>query len=131
MKPHKSFAEIVAEAKAEPLPAREVRPGGYSRQGEFFDPSGHLLTKTGQLNPSEARALVLDGAQLAFEGCGCGGWSGCLPDWTDSELSRQLAEASQPRLLKSDAPTWLDLWENDAGQVVYAHGDVRWGDLFA
>lgn len=25
------------------------------------------------------------------------------------------------------SPTWLDIWGNDEREVVYVHGDVRWG----
>lgn len=26
--------------------------------------------------------------------------------------------------------TWIDLWRNDAGDVVFAHGDVKWDGVF-
>jgi len=106
-----------------------VCPGTYNTQGELFDPAGHLLTKATMITAVEARDLVLHGAQLAFEGCGCGGWAGCTPIWIGADERLLLAAGSAPRIVnKHDFPTWIDLWRSDEGSVVYAHGDVEWGD---
>lgn len=133
MKPRRSFADIVAEVRAEPIPAREVRPGEHSAAGELFDPDGAVLSRVGELSPGQARTYVRQGALLAWEGCGCGGWQGCQPTWYDDAARRILAERAAPRFRprRHGAPTWIDLWQGDGGPVVYAHGDVVWGDALA
>jgi hypothetical protein len=129
----KSFAEIVSEVVSAPGPERIVRPGRFNREGEFFDPDGGLLVRRGLLTVGEARDEVRRGAGLAWEGCGCGGWAGCAPIWVDGRVRRWLAAAGSPRLRsrRHGAPTWIDLWQGEARSVVFAHGDVEWGDAFA
>lgn len=126
----KTFAEIVAETLAEPRPmgVPDLRPGSFNANGEFFDRDGHLLAQVGEVTPGEARKLVAQGALLAFEGCGCGGWAGCQPEWIEESVRAELG-ASKPRFVRAyGSPTWIDLWRSEAGTVVFAHGDVEWGD---
>jgi len=126
----KSFAEIVAEVKAEPMPEPEVCPGGYNSAGELFDPAGNRLHRVRtKITPSQAQHHVSEGAQLAWESCGCGGWSGCLPIWVEANIGSTLGDGSKPRFIgRHDAPTWIDLWQGDGGPVVYAHGDMKWAE---
>lgn len=130
-----SFADVVAEVKAQAAPARGVvvRPGEHTPGGELLDPEGNLVTCVGEISRGQARTLVRSGALLAWEGCGCGGWTGCQPTWFDAEVRSALRERSTPRFKtkRHGAPTWIDLWQGDGGSVVYAHGDVVWGDAFA
>ncbi|MFT4265044.1 MAG: hypothetical protein QM572_16795 [Nocardioides sp.] len=127
----RTFAEIAAEAKAAPKHERTVRPGGFNVNGELFDPSGHLLSRIGEVSPKRAQELVADGALVAFEGCGCGGSVGCETEWIEPGVLGILA-SSRPRFVKGHgSPTWIDLWEGDAGLALYAHGDVEWGGLLA
>ncbi|GAA4842131.1 hypothetical protein GCM10023221_20080 [Luteimicrobium xylanilyticum] len=130
---HRSFAEIVAEVVSTPGPERVVRPGSFNREGELFDPDGGLLVRRGLLTVGGARHEVRRGARLAWEGCGCGGWAGCAPVWVDGPAARSLAADGSPRLRsrRNGAPTWIDLWQGEAGPVVFAHGEVEWGDAFA
>jgi hypothetical protein len=129
MKRAKPFADIVAELSAQPKVQRQVTPGEHNRQGDLFDPAGRLLTKAHEITTAEARESVLNGSQLAFEGCGCGGWSGCMPIWIGADERREIAARSKPRFVKKHgSPTWIELWHSDDGSVVYAHGDVEWGD---
>ena len=112
-----------------PAPPRVVRPGGVNPAGDFFDPAGNLLTLVGRIQPGEAQELVAAGAQLAYEGCGCGGSAGCSPEWLAAEARAQIA-TQKPRFIKVyGSPTWIDCWSGDGGFVVYAHGDVAWGDV--
>lgn len=127
----KTFAEIAAEARAEPKLQRVVRPGGVNQDGEFFDLSGHLLIRIGEVTPKKAQELVTEGASVVWEGCGCGGSSGCTAQWIEASIRDGLG-SERPRFVKGyGSPTWIDLWEGDGGFVVYAHGDVEWGDAFA
>ena len=125
----KSFADIVAEAKAAPAAPVSSDAGAAA----FKDPEGRELTRVGGLEPSEARALVLEGAQRAFEDCGCGGaYGGCDTTWIDRPTRERVAAESSPRFAKGKRTvSWLDIWQGDGGFVVYAHASVGWGDALA
>lgn len=97
-------------------------------EGEFFDLSGNLLTRIGEVSPKKAQEVVMAGASVVWESCGCGGSVGCQAQWVEASIRDQLG-SMRPRFEKGyGSPTWLDLSEGDAGFVVYAHGDVEWGD---
>lgn len=107
-----------------------VRPGGVNGAGEFFDPSGlQLWLQAEETTVDEAQRLVDTGALVIAEGCGCGGWyAGCTPRWVTDEQLRALRGAPSPTLLgRGGTPTWIDVWSNERGTVVFAHGDVSWG----
>lgn len=129
MNRRKPFADIVAEAKAQPA-ADLSSDSGYA---SFRDPDGNELAKVGELSPSEARELVREGALLAFEDCGCGGaYGGCDVKWIDVQTSERLAAVSLPRLAKGKrSASWIDLWRGTDVSVVYAHGSVKWGHELA
>ncbi len=135
MKKRQPFVEILAEVRSEQSIKPHVRPGRYNRAGDLFDPSGNRLSRVGELTAARAAELVRDGAQLAWESCGCGGWSGCLPEWIDEPARESLGDGRPPqtRHKRHAAPTWIDLWQGQGGatQVVYAHGNVVWGDALA
>ena len=131
MSGEKTFAEIVAEAKALPKAASVVRTGGVNLAGDFFDTQGRLVTHVGQITPKQAQEYVAQGALVAFEGCGCGGSAGCAAEWFDSEIREELA-SKRPKFIKGyGSPTWIEIWQGDGPSVVYAHGDVEWGDVMA
>lgn len=74
---------------------------------------------------------MVAGAYLAFEGRGCGGSAGCRTEWVAPEVRAQISDR-KPRFVKGyGSPTWIDCWSGDGGFVVYAHGDVAWGDALA
>lgn len=108
---------------------RQSRPGGFNRAGEFFDRDGELLRlRDEDVTAEEAQRLVTGGALVAFETCGCGGGGGCKARWLSDEQLLALRSGSPPRIPdRLHAPTWIDVWANEARTVVYAHGDVAWG----
>lgn len=107
-----------------------VRPGKYNAAGDLFDPSGEpILLQQELVSPELAQELVKRGALVAHESCGCGGWTGCQPEWLSKEALTRLRSAHAPALEEGrGVPTWIDVWSSDKGQVIYLHGDVRWGD---
>jgi hypothetical protein len=125
-----TFAEIVENVRATPKTPITVRPGTFNADGQFFDPSGTLLTRTkNSIAESKAADLVADGALVVFEGCGCGG-GGCIPEWISTDDLDRLRTADKPRFVKGyGSPTWIDQWTGAAGDVVFLHGDVEWGDV--
>lgn len=129
-KRRRTFAEIVDEVQATPRPELEVLPGTFNRLGQFFDPSGAVLTRHEQVSPSEAADLVARGATVVIETCGCGGGHGCTPRWIDTDGLDRLRTADKPRFVKGyGSPTWIDHWTVSTGDVVFLHGDVKWGDV--
>ncbi len=131
MRPKKTFSEIVAEVHAQPPRKPAVYPGGHSPDGAFSDPAGHRLTRVSALSPNETQQLVLDGALLAWEGCGCGGFAGgCQPTWVEDGERIRIASSSTPRFTEHPGvlSSWIDLWEHEETVVVYAHGSVVWED---
>ena len=122
----RTFAEIVEEVVEAPAAPIEVRAGSFNRAGQFFDPAGVLLTRqSDSITPAKAATLVAAGAQVAFEGCGCGGFAGgCIPQWLATGRL-----AGKPNFVKGyGSPTWIDSWSGEGSTVVFLHGDVKWGD---
>jgi hypothetical protein len=134
-----SFSEIVADIRVKadsglnrrggPPP----RPGAFNLAGELFDPSGVLLRlATSEITPDQAADSVRGGALLAFESCGCGGGpgGGCEIEWFDSADVDRANPHGEPTFVRGfGSPTWIDLWSGDGRQVVFAHGDVKWGSI--
>lgn len=107
------------------------RPGGFNAAGEFFDPDGIKLRLVAEdATEDEAQALIEAGAAVVAEGCGCGGSYGdCTPEWVTHDQLRDLRRGPAPGITgRHGAPTWIDVWANDHGTVVFAHGDVSWGN---
>jgi hypothetical protein len=135
----KSFSEIAADirVKADSDIGRRggppTRPGTFNLAGEFFDPTGVLLRlATSEITPDQAANAVRNGALLAFESCGCGGGpgGGCKIQWFDSaDLGRAKLHGEPTFVRGFGSPTWIDLWSGDDRQVVFAHGDVKWGSI--
>jgi hypothetical protein len=121
-----TFADIVNEVLATPPAPIDVRAGRFNASGQFFDPSGSVLTRvSSSISPADAARMVAEGALVVFEGCGCGGSAGgCVPQWIAAEKL-----SGKPAFIKGfGSPTWIDSWSSDASRVVFVHGDVQWGD---
>lgn len=129
----KTFAELVAEPTwSETDAGREEHapvPGGVNRSGEFFDPAGlKLVLREADVSLSNAQYAVDHGALVVAEACGCGGEpGGCVPVWLNADALRELQGGPAPQFRSKRAEaTWIDVWGNDAHEVVYTHGDVWW-----
>ncbi|PCN48129.1 hypothetical protein Csp2054_08195 [Curtobacterium sp. 'Ferrero'] len=109
-----------------------VRPGTFNLAGELFTPAAaRLALVDSDISGERAAALVRDGAEVAFEACGCGGGGPCRPVWPEVAVVSFAAKASPPRISpRPSAPTWIDVWAGDGTTVVFCHGDVTWGSVF-
>lgn len=105
-----------------------MRPGTYNQAGELFDPEGAPLRKVRDDVPAdEAHRLLVEGARLVHEGCGCGGHGGCPPRWFGAaEIRAVLADEQATWVPDEDEGGWVDVWVCAAGEVVYAHGEIAW-----
>jgi len=134
-----TFAELLkkaprSEGDVQRSGKHAARPGRYNLAGDLFDPSGRrLLLLHEDITPDQAREWVRGGALVAYESCGCGGWTGCQPEWLTGDALSRLHSASAPEFVGGHgAPAWIDVWSSDLSRVVvYLHGDVRWGDELA
>jgi hypothetical protein len=136
-----SFSEMVADmrVKADSDLNRRggppSRPGAFNLAGELFDPRGVLLRlAASEITPDQAADSVRGGALLAFESCGCGGGSGggCEIEWFDSADFVRANLRGEPAFVRGfGSPTWIDLWSGNDRQVVFAHGDVKWGSILS
>ena len=131
--PKLTMAAIKAQVGADP-PARpdpNEKPGRFNELGQLFDPQGRRLQRSKTaITPQQARTLVESGAELAFESCGCGGWSGCQPSWFEPHQKKMMTESGPPRFVRgSTLPTFIDVWTNEGTTVVFLHGDVQWAEL--
>lgn len=128
-----TFAEMVGEPtwSERPVPtegAYAVRPGAFNLAGELFAPDGQVLRCTARdITPRQAKKLVLRGALVAHEGCGCGGgYSDCGPVWVTAASLEQLPSSAPPEFVDGQSPTWIDAWKGEDVTVVFTHGDVEW-----
>lgn len=125
-----TMSEIAAQAASRPV-APEVPRRFWGRvfDGKLWAPSGcplGLFVKS--ISPADAQRSVVEGAQVCWDACGCGGqW--CEPVWADAQ-ELELLCAVEPRTTRGSAPTWIDLWASESGErVVFLHGDFEWGAL--
>lgn len=128
-----TFAEMVrqptwSEQEASTTGRHAVRPGTYNQAGELFDPEGAPLRKVrDDVTADDARRLLVEGARLVHESCGCGGHGGCPPRWFEAtEVSAVLADERAAWVHDEDEGGWADVWAGAAGEVVYAHGEIAW-----
>jgi hypothetical protein len=134
-----SFSGIVADVRVKADSDRnrrgapQPRPGGFNLAGDFFDPSGVILRlAASEITPNQAADSVRSGALLAFESCGCGGGpgGGCKIEWFESADVGRATLHGEPTFVRGfGSPTWIDLWLGNDRQVVFAHGDVKWGSM--
>lgn len=121
----KTFAEVVREVEQEPVePVRD-----YSG---VVDPTGtrwhqHLA----EISPARALELAKEGAGIAWDRCGCGGYCGF--DWYAADDVARMVAAGTPKLRHTKRKRGnLSLWKNEAeGLLVVAEDAVQWGDVLS
>ncbi|WP_213815740.1 hypothetical protein [Glaciihabitans sp. dw_435] len=138
-KKHKpTLADFVRELEAAPSSGRvdvpkepAIRPSGFNEDGELFDHDGMPLMLWQTTTPHGAANFIADGALLAYELCGCGGFAGCQPVWVAPDVVSRIKPGSKPNLVdRPNTPEgWIDVWGNTNGTVVFLHGGIEWGWL--
>ena len=127
-----TFAEIVAVVDSTSSVLSEdvvIKPGVFNGS-TLYDPEGRELVPTDgrALEPAGVQLAVLAGARLVWDACGCGGYCNDL-EWPDRVALGKEAERSLPRFRKSD-PVKVEVLTGSGGDVLFASGRIRWGDIF-
>lgn len=99
-------------------------------------PDGRVFREiTDELDPAGAHDLVVAGATVAWDSCGCLGYCGL--EWFDRTdnprfLRTGPPEFVTPRRKVPHATGHLSAWRTDDGQLlVLASREVRWGGLLS
>ena len=119
----KTFAEMVRQVEKQPF----VPAADYSG---VVDPSGRRWREhLRQISPARALELAREGASVAWDSCGCGGFCGFA--WYGTE--------EVARMIRSGAPVvWstkkrrgnISEWSSsDGGVLVVAEDAVQWGGV--
>ena len=127
-----TFAEIVAVVDSTSSVLSEdvvIKPGVFNGS-TLYDPEGRELVPTDgrALEPAGVQLAVLAGARLVWDACGCGGYCNDL-EWPDRVALGKEAERSLPRFRKND-PVKVEALTGSGGDVLFASGRIRWGDIF-
>ena len=119
----KTFAEVVREVEQQPV----VTARDYSG---VVDPSGrgwhqHLA----KISPGRALELAKEGAPIAWDRCGCGGYCGF--DWYAADQAARMVAAGTPNVRHTKRRSGnISVWTSeDGGVLVVAEDAVQWGDV--
>lgn len=119
----KTFAEVVREVEQQPVaPVRDysgvVDPGG-TRWHQ------HLA----EISPARALDLAREGASIAGDPCGCGGYCGF--DWYGPEDVARMLLAGTPKVRRTKRRQGnISEWINaDGGVLVVLEDAVEWGGV--
>ena len=118
-----TFAEIVREVEQAPPPRVDDRSGVVDRDGTRWHQTA------GEISPGRAFQLAAEGAAVAWDPCGCGGYCGF--DWFGADEVARLVAAGRPTVRDTKRHQGnLSEWASEDGRVlVVAEQAVRWGDL--
>lgn len=91
-------------------------------------PDGCGYLRVDELTPAGAMDLVLAGARVVWDSCGCLGGCGDL-EWFDRAAGPGLVQSGPPVLrTRKGTPGELSYWRSADGRtLVLASYDVRWG----
>lgn len=119
----KTFAEIVQEVENEP-------PVPVADHSGVVDPSGRRWhQQLGEITPARALELAEQGAAVAWDFCGCGGYCGF--EWFGDEEVAALVQSGKPTI-KAKKRSWGNIseWATNEGEIlVVAELGVQWGKL--
>jgi len=126
-----SFADIVREAREAPPPP-PPRTGPQLWTGRVQDKSGRIWTCVDdEITASRAFVLAADGAAVAWDPCGCGGYCGIT--WFGPDDVQRMVNAGPPIVARKKHRSGnLSEWATDDGQrLVVAENDVEWAGLLS
>lgn len=119
----KTFAEVVREVEQQPVvPSRD-----YSG---VVDPSGRRWHQhLAEISPARALELAKEGASIAWDPCGCGGYCGF--DWYAADQAARMVAAGTPNVRHTKRRSGnISVWTSeDGGVLVVAEEAVEWGDV--
>lgn len=119
----RTFADIVRDVEAEPVVPEVDRSG-------VVDPSGNRWHQhLADISPTQALELAKNGASIAWDPCGCGGYCGF--DWYGAaEVARMVAAGTPKVRCTKRRKGNLSQWANAEGSIlVVAEDAVQWGDV--
>ena len=118
----KPFAEVVREVEQQPVATVRDYSG-------VVDPNGRRWHQhLAEISPARALELVKEGAPVAWDPCGCGGYCGF--DWFAADDVARMVAAGTPTVRHTKRKRGnLSVWTSDDGGVlVVAEDAVQWGD---
>lgn len=118
-----TFAQVVREVEQQPV----VPDLDYSG---VVDPGGTRWRQDlAEISPARALELAKQGAPIAWDPCGCGGFCGF--DWYAADDIARMVAAGTPTVSHTKRKRGnLSVWKNQAGEVlVVAEDAVQWGGV--
>jgi hypothetical protein len=119
----KPFVDIVREVEDQPVVPAADSSG-------VVDPNGkrwhrHLL----KISPARALELAKEGALIAWDPCGCGGYCGF--NWYGAADAARMVAAGTPTVRSTKRRKGnISLWTSDDGGVlVVAEDAIQWGGV--
>ena len=119
----KTFADVVREVEQQPVVPVPDHSG-------VVDPSGKRWHRhLAEISPARALELAREGAPIAWDACGCGGYCGF--DWYSTEDVARMVAAGNPKVRRTKRRKGsLSVWTSGDGDVlVVAEDAVQWGDV--
>jgi hypothetical protein len=128
-----SFSEILAEVKATPAaPVSDSEQPGIHADGKVVAPDGRAYAKTASdISSAAAFEAAAEGAQVAWDPCGCGGYCGL--NWFDEADVARMVALGRPNIRRTKkAHCSIAEYRSEDGRVLLlVEEDVRWGDFLA
>ena len=118
----KTFADVVREVEQQPVgPVRD-----YSG---VVDPSVKRWQHLAEISPARALELAKEGAPIAWDPCGGGGYCGF--DWYAADDVARMVAAGTPKVRHTKRSRGnLSVWTSeDGGVLVVAEDAVQWADV--
>lgn len=127
-----SFSEILDAVMATPAAEPSSEEPRIRADGTLFAPDGYSYTKTvSDISSASAFKAATDGARVAWDYCGCGGY--CTPRWFDEADVAGMVAAGRPNIRRTKrAHGSIAEYRSETGRVLLlVQRDVQWGNFLA